>query len=78
MGICHEFPGGTSISHMDLMGALWRVSLILVLNRLLLNREYVLTDSGGYKYGNLALQVGGVSDETAKYGYWFCVTRTIE
>jgi hypothetical protein len=23
----------------------------------------------GYKYGNLALQVGGVSDETIKYGY---------
>jgi hypothetical protein len=27
--------------------------------------------SGGYKYGNLALQVGGVSDETVKYGYGF-------
>jgi hypothetical protein len=25
----------------------------------------------GYKYGNLALQVGGVSDETVKYGYGF-------
>jgi hypothetical protein len=23
---------------------------------------------GGYKYGNLALQVGGVSNETVKYG----------
>jgi hypothetical protein len=23
-------------------------------------------------------QVGGVSDETVKYGYGFCVTRTIE
>jgi hypothetical protein len=23
-------------------------------------------------YGNLALQVGGVSDETVKYGYGFC------
>jgi hypothetical protein len=23
---------------------------------------------GGYKYGNLALQVGGVSNETIKYG----------
>jgi hypothetical protein len=23
---------------------------------------------GGYKYGDLALQVGGVSDETLKYG----------
>jgi hypothetical protein len=22
--------------------------------------------------------VGGVSDETVKYGYWFCATRTIE
>jgi hypothetical protein len=26
---------------------------------------------GGYKYGNLALQVGGVSDEIVKYGYGF-------
>jgi hypothetical protein len=25
----------------------------------------------GYKYGNLALQVGGVSDETVKYGFGF-------
>jgi hypothetical protein len=25
----------------------------------------------GYKYGNLALQVGGVSDETEKYGFGF-------
>jgi hypothetical protein len=33
---------------------------------------------GGYKYGNLALQVGGVSDETVKYGYGFCTIRTIE
>jgi hypothetical protein len=24
---------------------------------------------GGYKYGNLALQVGGISDETVKHGY---------
>jgi hypothetical protein len=23
---------------------------------------------GGYKYGNLALQVGGVSDKTVKFG----------
>jgi hypothetical protein len=27
---------------------------------------------------NLALQVGGVSDETVMYGYGFCMTRTIE
>jgi hypothetical protein len=33
---------------------------------------------GGYKYGNLAFQVGGVSDETVKYGYGFYATRTIE
>jgi hypothetical protein len=26
---------------------------------------------GGYKYGNLALQVEGVSDETVKYGFGF-------
>jgi hypothetical protein len=30
------------------------------------------------KYGNLALQVGGVSDETVKYGYGFWATRTNE
>jgi hypothetical protein len=30
--------------------------------------------SGGNKYGNLALQVGGVSDETLKYGREFCGT----
>jgi hypothetical protein len=33
---------------------------------------------GGYKYGNLALQVGDVSDETVKYGYRFGATRTTE
>jgi hypothetical protein len=33
---------------------------------------------GGYKCGNLAIQVGGVSDETVKYGYGFRATRTIE
>jgi hypothetical protein len=26
---------------------------------------------GGYKYGNLGLQVGEASDETVKYGYGF-------
>jgi hypothetical protein len=31
---------------------------------------------GGYKYGDLALQVGGVSDETVKYGREFCRTST--
>jgi hypothetical protein len=34
--------------------------------------------SGGYKYRNLALQVGGVSDDTVKYGYGFCASQTIE
>jgi hypothetical protein len=33
---------------------------------------------GVYKYGNLAFQVGGVSDETVEYGYVFCATRTME
>jgi hypothetical protein len=33
---------------------------------------------GGYKYGNLALQVGGVSNETVKYGREFCGTWTPE
>jgi hypothetical protein len=31
---------------------------------------------GGYKYGDLTLQVGGVSDETVKYGREFCDTST--
>jgi hypothetical protein len=33
---------------------------------------------GGYKYGNLALQVGGVSAETVKYDREFCGTSTQE
>jgi hypothetical protein len=33
---------------------------------------------GGYKYGDLALQVGGVSYETVKYGLEFCETSTQE
>jgi hypothetical protein len=31
---------------------------------------------GGYKYGNLAHQFGGVSDETVRYGLDFCGTST--
>jgi hypothetical protein len=31
-----------------------------------------------YKYGNLAFQVGGVSNETVKYGREFCGTSTQE
>jgi hypothetical protein len=31
---------------------------------------------GGYKHGDLALQVGGVSDETVKYGREFYWTST--
>jgi hypothetical protein len=30
----------------------------------------------GYQYGDLALQVGGVSDEIVKYGREFCGTST--
>jgi hypothetical protein len=30
------------------------------------------------KYGDLGLQVGGVSDETVKYGWEFCGTSTKE
>jgi hypothetical protein len=33
---------------------------------------------GGYKYEHLALQVGGVSDETVKYGREFCGASTQE
>jgi hypothetical protein len=32
---------------------------------------YILFVFLGYKFGNLALQVGGVSDETVKYGFRF-------
>jgi hypothetical protein len=31
----------------------------------------------GYKYGNLDLQVGGVSDETVIYGYGSRVTNQL-
>jgi hypothetical protein len=33
---------------------------------------------GGYKYGNLSLQVSGASDETVRKGYGFYATRIIE
>jgi hypothetical protein len=39
---------------------------------------FAISDIGGYKCGNLALQVGGVSDETVKYGREFCGTWTQE
>jgi hypothetical protein len=34
--------------------------------------------TGGYKYGKLAFQVWGISDETVKYGFGFWTTQTIE
>jgi hypothetical protein len=34
--------------------------------------------SWGYKYGNLVLQIGGVSEETVIYGYGSCATLTSE
>jgi hypothetical protein len=40
MAICRKFPGGTSISHYG--QNVMSVSLMLVLNPLLLNREYVV------------------------------------
>jgi hypothetical protein len=33
---------------------------------------------GGYKYGNLALQSEGVSDETVKCDYGSCMNQTSE
>jgi hypothetical protein len=33
---------------------------------------------GGYKYGDLTLHVGGISDETVIYGYGSCTTLTSE
>jgi hypothetical protein len=33
---------------------------------------------GVYKYGNLALHVGGVSDERRIYDYGYCATLTSE
>jgi hypothetical protein len=32
----------------------------------------------GYKYGDLAFQIGKVSDETVKYDHELCGTRTLE
>jgi hypothetical protein len=40
--------------------------------------EQELVIDGGYKYGNLVLQVGGVSDETEKYSREFCGTSAYE
>jgi hypothetical protein len=42
VGICSKFRGGTRISHYDRISALRRVSLMLMLNRSLLNRIYTL------------------------------------
>jgi hypothetical protein len=41
--VCRKLPGWPSISHeIILMIALWRVNLLLALDRSLLNREYIL------------------------------------
>jgi hypothetical protein len=40
--------------------------------------ELLVPIPGGYKYGDLALQVGGVSEETVKYGREFCGTSAQE
>jgi hypothetical protein len=37
-----------------------------------------ITVAGGYKYGDLGLQVGEVVNETVKYGYGSCLTWTTE
>jgi hypothetical protein len=39
MDICCKFPGGGSICHYGPNSALWRVNLMVALNRSLLNRE---------------------------------------
>jgi hypothetical protein len=43
----------------------------VVINALKALASIISTLTVGYKYGNLALQFGGVSDETVKYGYGF-------
>jgi hypothetical protein len=40
--------------------------------------EFLHPVPGGYKYEDLALQVGGVSNETVKYDCEFCGTSTRE
>lgn len=44
MDACHKFSGRAGISHYSLMSALLRVTLMLALNRSLLNRECTLTN----------------------------------
>jgi hypothetical protein len=41
-GVRRKLPGGSGISHYDLMWALWRVSSMLTLSFSLLNREWTL------------------------------------
>jgi hypothetical protein len=50
------------------MAAEWRCIVLPVRYELNLYMLFILGHPvpGGYKYGNLALQVGGVSDETVK------------
>jgi hypothetical protein len=54
----------------------WKTSLPLTVTVTAANPATLFL--GGYKYRNLALQVGGVSDETVKYGHEFCGTSTQE
>jgi hypothetical protein len=54
--------------------AILKQNLLTSLNfiTLLIKREPTANPvPGGYKYGDLALQVGGVSDEAIKYGREF-------
>jgi hypothetical protein len=48
--------------------AFYRKGFFSVIRPETLSRGTMGPVPGGYKYGNLALQVGGASDETVKYG----------
>jgi hypothetical protein len=61
----------------------WNTSTVVPASRTRLQKgnpvpEVVNPVPVGYKYGDLALQVGGVSDETVKFGYGFYATLTSE
>jgi hypothetical protein len=87
-GLDHPVPGGYTVRTINLALLAWGGLEYLHRNPASRKRQRKWNPapggitgphcSWGYKYGNLALQVGGISDETVKYGYGFWATRTIE
>jgi hypothetical protein len=66
----HSANASTQFLTANFLGNSLRLSLVYGVMNLSLSQE-IISVPGGYKYGNLALQVGGVSEETVKYGYRF-------